>query len=88
MISIFLKIHFLKTDKMLPVESCQKTKVFLDSSARQSRGVLYLFQCTSSMHKPMYTCPQKMSILVCDGNEVTRALDMSVSSNILNRSFT
>lgn len=38
-------------------------------------------QCTSSMHKTMYLCPQQMSILylVCDDNEVTRALDMSVS---------
>lgn len=42
------------------------------------------------MHKPMYVCPQQMSILylVYDDSEVTRALDMSVSSNIFNISFT
>lgn len=28
------KIYFLKTDRIFPVESCQKTKVFLDSSVQ------------------------------------------------------
>lgn len=28
------KIYFLKTDKIFQAESCQKTKVFLDSSAQ------------------------------------------------------
>lgn len=42
------------------------------------------------MHKPTYVYPQQMSIfyLVFDDNEMTRALDMSVSSNVFNVSFT
>lgn len=68
------KIYFLKTDKILPVEIWQKTKCLLILVPRQSHSVvLYLFQDTSSLHKPTYVCLQQMPVLylVCDGNEVT-----------------
>lgn len=74
---------------MLPVEIWQKTKCLLILEPRHSHNVgLYLLQGTSSLRQPMYICLQQMPILylVCDADEVTGALDISVLNNIFNRS--